>query len=52
MIKKCIILHDEISIMTDIKYNKSLGLIKGFKDLGPLSRTPKVTKQLNTGHYD
>lgn len=42
--KKCIILHDEISIMTGIEYYKSIDLIKGFEDLGPLGRTSKVAK--------
>jgi len=42
--KKCIILHDEMSIMTDIEYNKSLDLIEGFEDLGTQGRTPKVAK--------
>jgi len=44
VIKKCIILHDEISIMTGIEYNKSIDLIEGFEDLGPLGRTSKVAK--------
>ncbi|CAI6371562.1 unnamed protein product [Macrosiphum euphorbiae] len=42
--KKCIILHDEISIMTVIKYNKSIDLIEGFEDLIPLGRTSKEAK--------
>lgn len=38
--KKCVILLDEVSIMKSIEYNKILDEIEGFKDLGPLGRTP------------
>lgn len=42
--RKCIILHDEVSIMKLTEYNKALDMIEGFEDLGPLGRSCKYAK--------
>lgn len=42
--KKCTILFDEMEIMKCIEYNKSIDLIEGFEDMGPLGRFPKYSK--------
>lgn len=42
--RKCIVLHDEMSILKCIKYNKTLDMIEGFEDLGLIGRTSKYAK--------
>lgn len=42
--KRCVILFDEMAIMKCIEYNKTLDIIEGFEDLGPLGRSPKLAK--------
>lgn len=42
--KRCVILFDEMAIMKCMEYNKTLDIIEGFEDLGPLDRYPKLVK--------
>jgi hypothetical protein len=44
--KKCVVLFDEMAIMKCIEYNKSLDMIEGFEDKGPLGRSSKYAKHV------
>lgn len=42
--RKCVLLHDEMSILKSLEYNKALDMIEGFEDLGPLGRSSNYAK--------
>jgi len=40
--RRCVIAFDEMSIMKNLEYNSSMGVIEGFVDMGNLSRSSKL----------